>query len=81
MIYMMVKNNLPKTNMNKNHSAIEHPLLVVETSAPTHVPTYRKIILHGFFSVNNLLLGPNYSLQLSVIALISYSYKLAIQNP
>ena len=45
----MVKNDLPKTNMNKNHSAIEHPLFVVETSAPTHVPTYRKIIFNGFF--------------------------------
>ena len=49
MIFVVVKNNLPKTNMNKNHSAIEHPLLVVETSAPTHVPTYRKIIFNGFF--------------------------------
>ena len=55
MIYMMVKNNLPKTNMNKNHSAIEHPLLVVETSAPTHVPTYRNIIYNGFFSFRTVL--------------------------
>ena len=45
-----LKIDWPNTKINRNHSAIEQPRLVVGTSAPTHVPTYRKIIFQkGFF--------------------------------
>ena len=47
-----LKIDLPRTKINRNHSAIEQPRLVVGTSAPTHVPTYRKMIFQKVFFPN-----------------------------
>jgi len=45
---------ISRTKINKNHSAMLQPRRVVVTSAPTHVPTYRKMIFLMGYELKNM---------------------------